>query len=127
VDGTRGPGNASGSLCVDHINEKRDSIGLGPLARWESGESCADEQAQSDAGSGEAHGAFGDCGESAQNECPGWPAPPESMIGDCLDMMWDEGPGGGHYENMSDTTRSEVACGFFTTTGGEVWAIQNFR
>ncbi|HVJ21852.1 MAG TPA: hypothetical protein VM686_40890 [Polyangiaceae bacterium] len=40
--------------------------------------------------------------------------------------MWDEGPGGGHYDNMAGDY-SEVFCGFYTTPDGEVWALQNFR
>ena len=46
--------------------------------------------------------------------------------------MWAEGPGAdfqahGHYINMSSTKYSKVACGFYKTPGGSVWAIQNFQ
>jgi hypothetical protein len=75
----------------------------------------------------QAHGAFGSCGENAQNECPGWPGPADQMIGSCLDAMWGEGPGGGHYDNMASTDRTEAACGFFTLANGEVWSVQNFH
>lgn len=85
-----------------------------------------------DSQSGQAHGAFGQCGEWAQNECPGWPGPPGGMITDCLQMMWDEGPGAdfnthGHYINMSSQQYTQVACGFYVTPSGDVWAIQNFK
>jgi hypothetical protein len=43
------------------------------------------------------------------------------------DMMWAEGPGGGRYDNMTSTGSTRVACGFHTTPGGEVWAVQDFR
>lgn len=76
---------------------------------------------------GRAHGAFGQCGELAQNECPGWAGPPADMIGDCLQLMWDEGPGGGHYDNMASEGYSEAACGFYQLSDGDVWAVQNFR
>jgi hypothetical protein len=27
---------------------------------------------------------------------------------------------------MTDPSVTKVACGFFTTSGGKVWAVQNF-
>ena len=116
---------------VDTINQLRGTIGLAPYARWNA-ESCASRRAQADAASGTAHGAFGSCGESAQDECPGWPGPPETMIGQCLAQMWAEGPGSdfsthGHYINMSSTSYTMAACGFFVLPDGSVWATQNFK
>ena len=54
------------------------------------------------------------------------------MIGNCLQMMWNEGPGTdfathGHYINMSSTSYTMFACGFFTLKNGSVWAVQNFK
>ena len=126
-----GDGSAA-QLCVDTINQHRASIGLGPLERWADAEGCSDGEAASDAQTGQAHGAFGQCQEFAQNECPGWPGPAESMIAGCLQMMWDEGPGEdfeahGHYINMSNTGYTKVACGFAATAEGSVWSVQNFR
>lgn len=130
--GSGGSNDAIAQLCVDTINMHRASIGLAPYGRWSGGEMCASDQCKSDSMSGQAHGAFGQCGEWAQNECPGWPGPPESMIQNCLQMMWDEGPGQdfqkhGHYINMSSTQYNEVACGFYQTPNGSWWAIQNFH
>jgi len=118
--------------CVDLINQHRASIGLPPLARWSEAEMCSDAEAKSDSETGMAHGAFGKCGEFAQNECPGWPGAPGDIIAPCLQMMWNEGPGEdfskhGHYINMSSTSYTKVACGFWTTADGSVWAVQNFR
>ncbi len=55
----------------------------------------------------------------------------DQVISGCLQMMWDEGPGEpfsahGHYINMSNTSYNRVACGFYTTPSGSVWAVQNF-
>ncbi|WP_441291007.1 CAP domain-containing protein [Sorangium sp. KYC3313] len=132
--GAGGSGGATGAaqLCVDTINEHRATLGLAPLARWVEAESCSDEEAESDGNTGEFHGAFGACNENAQNECPGWGGPPESMIVSCLQVMWDEGPGEdfekhGHFINMSSTRFTKVACGFHTFADGSVWAVQNFR
>ncbi|UQA55288.1 CAP domain-containing protein [Polyangium aurulentum] len=118
--------------CVEVINEYRASIGLPAYERWADGEACADGEAKSDAETGKAHGAFPRCGESAQNECPGWNGAPETMIDGCLEMMWNEGPGEdfsqhGHYLNMSNKDYKQVACGFFVTPSGSVWSVQNFK
>jgi hypothetical protein len=122
-----GGSNGLQQLCVDTINDYRASVGRPPLARWSSAESCSDQEAQSDGETNTPHGAFPSCGEFAQNECPGWPGPAEQMIIGCLDLMWDEGPGGGHYDNMENPQYTEVACGFATMSDGSIWAVQNFR
>ena len=119
-------------LCVDDINAFRATLGLPPYARWSAEEACASDEAAKDAAANQAHSAFGQCGEFAQNECPGWPGPPGSMIGNCLQMMWDEGPGAfnqghGHYINMSSTAYTKVACGFHVLANGKVWATQDFK
>jgi hypothetical protein len=117
--------------CVDRTNELRASLGLAPIPRLASAEPCVDGQAKSDSETGKAHGAFDACKDEvkgwrgiAQNECPGYSSV-ESALGGCLDMMWAEGPGGGHYDNMvGDST--QTACGFYTTPQGKVWMIQDF-
>jgi len=117
--------------CVERTNELRASLGLAPIPRLASAEPCVDGQAKSDSESGKAHGAFDAClGEvehwsgAGQNECPGY-ASVESTLGACLDMMWAEGPGGGHYDNMAGKS-THTACGFYTTPQGKVWMIQDF-
>jgi hypothetical protein len=124
---------SASELCVSLINKHRATVaGLEPYDRWTDAEVCTSEEAKSDAASGIAHGSFPQCGESAQNECPGWSGKPEEIIPGCLQMMWDEGPGEdfathGHYINMSSKEYTKVACGFFVLESGEVWAIQNFK
>jgi hypothetical protein len=132
--GSRDAGDEQGDArtrCVERTNELRASIGLGPIARLASAEPCVDGQAKSDSETGKAHGAFDAClGEvkswkaAGQNECPGY-ASVESALGTCLDMMWAEGPGGGHYDNMVGKS-THTACGLFTTPQGKVWMIQDF-
>ena len=129
--GGGGENSAAADLCVNTINQYRATLGLTPYTRWQGGETCADSEAKSDSQTGTAHGAFGTCQENAQNECPGWSGTPESIIPNCLKMMWDEGPGSdfqkhGHYINMSSTSYHEVACGFYVGSDG-VWSVQNFR
>ena len=123
---TTNDGSAA-DVCVATINQYRATKGLQALARWSATETCADSQAASDGSTKAAHGAFGKCGEVAQNECPGWPGPPATMIPKCLDAMWGEGPGGGHYEAMSSRLYTKVSCGFGTAPDGAIWAVQNFH
>ena len=118
--------------CVDGINQYRATLGVAPLARWTPNESCVDGESRDDSVTGRAHASFGRCGEMAQNACPGWPGPPEKMIGPCLDAMWKEGPGPegaahGHYINMSNASYTKVACGQFVMPTGDVWAVQYFQ
>jgi hypothetical protein len=118
---------SAADICVSTINRYRATKGLAPLARWSATEACADGQAVNDGSTNAAHGAFGTCGEIAQNECPGWPAPAATTIPKCLQAMWSEGPGGGHYEAMSSRIYTKVACGFGTAADGSIWAVQNFH
>lgn len=132
--GTGGVNDSFGDArkrCVDRTNELRATLRLAPIPRLASAEACVDGQAKSDSESGEAHGAFDACLNQvkswrgvAQNECPRYPSV-DAALGGCLDAMWAEGPGGGHYENMvGDSTHT--ACGLYTTPQGEVWMIQDF-
>ena len=119
--------------CVDEINMYRSTLGLPPYTRWQSAEDCSDGEAESDAMTNTPHGAFGTCGEWAQNECPGWPSNDvNGSLKQCLAQMWAEGPGQdfnlhGHYINMSSEKYTQVACGFYITGGGKLWAVQNFK
>jgi Cysteine-rich secretory protein family len=117
-------------LCVQRTNEYRARVGVGAVARRSDAEACGDAQASSDGASRTAHGAFGQCRERAQNECPGWPGTPEDVINRCLAMMFAEGPGAGpshgHYINMTDTKYRGVSCGISTQPNGELWIVQDF-
>jgi len=131
--GSPGANDAYGDArirCVDRTNALRASKGLSPIPRLVSAEPCVDGQAKSDSESGKAHGAFDACLDqvewrgAGQNECPGYGSV-DSTLGACLDMMWAEGPGGGHYDNMVGGS-THTACGFHTTPAGKVWMVQDF-
>ena len=121
--------------CVRRVNQLRAECQcLPPLERWVEGESCADQHAEYDAMTNQAHNGFreGICQPSGrgQNECPGYQSEGQ-VISLCLQQMWDEGPGEpfsahGHYINMTNPSHQRVACGFYTTSQGRVWAIQNY-
>jgi hypothetical protein len=128
--------------CVDRINQFRTQCACLPaLARWTDGEACADQMSEYDAMQDTAHAGFEagicDSGKGGQNECPGYSSDAQ-VISLCLQQMWSEGPGTqnpcngqcfedhGHFINMTSTTMTKVACGFYTTSSGKVWAAQNF-
>jgi cysteine-rich secretory family protein len=128
------PYAAARQACVDKINMFRATLGLAALTRWTAEEACTDGEAKSDSESGTAHGAFSACTELAQDECPGWPSVDAIAGGtkSCLDQMWAEGPGTpyeahGHYINMSNPKYTTVACGYYTTPDGKIWAAQDLR
>jgi len=138
-------------ICIDKINALRATKSLPAYSRWESAEDCVDGQATSDEQANDPHGAFGQCGENAQNECLGGGA---ARIETCLQSMWDEknlpgcsgcdacadaydpncpdcdfygtetGKACGHYVNMSAKYFHQAACGF-SDLGG--WAAIDFR
>lgn len=120
--------------CVDLINSYRAELGKAPLSRWNAGEGCAVTEATSDAASDEAHGAFGACGELAQNTCPKF-ASVDSVLGGCLLAMFCEGPSPsgkwdsshGHHMNMLNGDYTMVACGFYRQTDGRYWVNMNFK
>ncbi|MBX3220402.1 MAG: hypothetical protein KF795_07790 [Labilithrix sp.] len=126
-DVVTGTGESANELCWSTINEYRKRAGLPLYERWTEAEACSDGEAKSDAETNRPHGAFPRCGELAQNECPGTPGPPEEGIPGCLAMMWAEGPGGGHHDNMASTQYTKAACGVFVTSRGAIWSVQNFR
>lgn len=128
--------------CVDRINQFRTQCAcLPPLARWTDGEACADQMAQYDSTmSSMPHAGFMAricSGGTAQDECPGYRSD-QQVIQTCLQQMWSEGPGPmnpctgscyqthGHFINMTSSSTTRVACGFFTTSNGQLWAVQNF-
>lgn len=132
--GTTNPNDPYGDArirCVDRTNELRATKGLAPIPRLASAEPCADGQAKSDSESGKAHGAFDACLDQvkgwkgvAQNECPNYGSV-EDTLTKCLDAMWAEGPGGGHYDNMTGKS-TDTACGIYTMPNGKVWLVQDF-
>jgi hypothetical protein len=127
--------------CVTRVNQFRACVCMGPLSRNTAAEACANQQAQHDSETGVAHSGFTDniCSPrgSAQNECPGYRSVAQT-INTCVLSMFDEGPpptstctgacyqSYGHFINMTNTRYKSVACGFYTTPGGQVWQVQNY-
>jgi len=133
-------------LCLDTINSLRASIGRAPLVAWPAINTCVDSQSTADETASTAHSAFGDCGESSQDECLG--SNNTSRLVNCLNSMWNEKNNAacsgcdacsaapwrtcancdyntcGHYVNMSAQFYTQVSCGF-SSLGG--WSTQDFK
>ncbi len=126
---------AEKKLCLDTINAYRAKVGLGPLAWSRSLEAFADQGARYDSERDAAHGHFsafskGAVPSDAENAVPGWPLKSyrtvAAVVAEGAKMMWAEGPGGGHYENIKGR-HSQVGCGIYVTSAGDVWVLHDFK
>lgn len=122
-------------FCVDETNRYRAMVGKASLARDSGLEIFADEGAQQDAAQKSAHAHFthNENGTAyAENEIPGWFGWTLSQYKDVhgviqagLATMWAEGPGGGHYDNMTgDYTK--LGCGV-NVAGDQVTVVQDYK
>lgn len=122
-------------LCLDTINALRAGLGLAKVAWSKSLEAFADQGARYDAERNKAHAHFGawstrSVPSDAENAIPGWPLKEyksvAKVVRDGAKSMWDEGPGGGHYENIRGD-HTQVGCGIYVTPSGAVWVIHDFK
>lgn len=126
---------AEKKLCIDTINACRKSLGLAAVVWSKSLEAFADEGARYDAGTNTAHDHFSKFSSravpaDAENAVPAWPLKNYKTVAAIVQkgtaMMWAEGPGGGHYENIRGN-QTEVGCGIYVMPSGNVWMIQDFK
>jgi uncharacterized protein YkwD len=126
---------AEKKLCLDTINALRATLGLKSVAWSASLEAFADQGARYDAERNAAHGHFSAFSKQAvpsdaENAIPGWSLKNSKtvakVVADGAKMMWDEGPGGGHYENIKGS-HAAVGCGIYVTAAGAVWVIHDFK
>jgi uncharacterized protein YkwD len=80
------------------------------------------------------HGHFKDAADTVhcrtmgenQGDPGGWaPGPPRAQIDQMLDMMMQEGPGGGHYDNILDRRWARVGIGV-VNPGGAMYFTNDF-
>lgn len=139
--GAAGQGSGSGvqpagmyamekAFCLEQTNRYRAMVGKPPLTWSVQLEAYADEGAQQDAASRTPHGHFsatGGGGAFAENEIPWWQGGPGDVlevVRGGLELMWAEGPGGGHYENIIGSYGT-LGCGIYVGNGA-VTVIQDF-
>lgn len=120
--------------CVELVNQYRATVHRSPLARSGKLEAFAAKAAANDGRAHVGHQYFrrtnGGGVSHAENAIPWWPLASidggvRGALEQGLQMMWDEGPSGGHYRNMVGR-HSEIGCGIFVN-GGEVTIVQEFR
>jgi hypothetical protein len=131
-DGGTG-GSSAHEFCVSETNRYRQIKGKPALARSAQLEAYADEGAQIDFSS-TPHDHFTQTNGGgiafAENECPGqfgWMVTAgeseSDVVGRCIKAFYDEGPGGGHYENMMGAY-TKVGCGIYQA-GGKITIVQD--
>lgn len=119
--------------CVDQINGFRASLGRPALRRSESLDAFSEQAARIDAEAHDPHLYFrqtnGAGVSMAQNEIPWWKltmfGTVSKVIRQGLAQEFAEGPGGGHFDNITGGY-TEVACGI-AVVNGEVTVTQDFR
>lgn len=134
------PTDADLQFCVDENNRYRATVASPPLARSSALEAFATIGAQVDYAARTAHSHFttskGIPGAraSGENEIPGfggWNLNGKTktlhdVIAAGLLDMWNEGPGGGHYENMKSTKFTQLGCGVFVAANRDVTVTMDY-
>jgi uncharacterized protein YkwD len=119
--------------CVDLVNQYRATAKRSPLQRSAALEAFAAKAAANDGLAHVGHQYFrrtnGGGVSRAENAIPWWPLSSVGGVRGALEqglqMMWDEGPSGGHYRNIV-ARHSEIGCGIFVNRD-EVTIVQEFR
>jgi hypothetical protein len=124
---------AAREYCKDVVNAYRARLGLSQLVRDPAIEEFADEGAEYDSQPACAypyHCHYYENYGAVQGECevPGSPlyASVEQIIDDTVEMMWNEGPGGGHYVYLTEPSFTRIGCGFYLTSSDYLWIVYDF-
>ncbi len=142
VPGDSGPDSGNGSAdpvqvartaCVTETNRLRATVGKPAVAESATLETYANAGAQEDfAGSPHDHFRRTQGGgiSFAENECPHWSLSGQGagdytrLVKACIAAFFSEGPGGGHYDNMTGNYGT-LGCGIYAS-GDAVTIIQDF-
>ena len=123
------------AFCVEETNKYRLATNRKPFQRSRELDAFAAEGAKHDARVRQPHHHFntaqfpGSFSGLAENELPWWhleaAGSVRTVIRDGIASMWAEGPGGGHYENLTGKY-TEMGCGIYID-GEEITVVQDFR
>jgi uncharacterized protein YkwD len=119
------------TFCVTETNRYRATLGRAALTRSSALEAYAAVGAREDGLAHAGHQHFrstnGGGIASAENEVPWWTSSNSvhGVVQQGLALMWAEGPGGAHYENMRGPF-TQLGCGVFVN-GNEITVVQDFR
>jgi uncharacterized protein YkwD len=122
---------------LDTLNNYRVQAGAPALAisdelsrfSYEASVAFAQPGAQAHAyflGAGDCIWQDGFCSNAEENQAPDWPAADvDATIDAILQAMMDEGPGGGHHDNIMDPNNRLVGIGLFLQNG-RLWLTNDF-
>jgi uncharacterized protein YkwD len=117
---------------LDALNSYRAANGASALVLDSDLDNFAGTGSQQLAAGGAAHGHFmqaisdktiwtsGFCGGAGENQAPNWPVNGDenATIDGILKAMMDEGPGGGHHDNIVNPAYVSVGVGLLVQSGG---------
>jgi len=118
------------AFCVSEVNRYRVLAGMIALSRSAALDSFATESAEMDGKASQPHQHFSATGgagiSSAETELLRWRgASVHAIIEKGLSMMWQQGPGGEHYDIIAGPY-SEIGCGIYIGASG-VTVAQDYR
>jgi len=137
--GSAGGGGGGGSTTADaHVQHNLDMLnmyraqaGVAPLALDDQLSMFSTTASMQLEATQQAHGYFmqqaqsgalwgqGFCSSAAENQAPGWPVngDEDATIDAILKAMMDEGPGGGHHDNIVNPAYRSVGVGLVLQSG----------
>ena len=71
----------------------------------------------------------GFCNGAAENQAPNWPIPNgdvDKVVDAILKAMMDEGPGGGHHDNILASSSTRVGVGLIVDAQQQLWFTNDF-
>ncbi|MDB4965262.1 MAG: hypothetical protein JWN44_951 [Myxococcales bacterium] len=71
----------------------------------------------------------GFCSGAAENQAPNWPVTGgdvDSVVDKILKAMMDEGPGGGHHDNILNRSMTRVGVGLLVDEYNRLWFTNDF-
>jgi len=122
--------------ALDKMNGYRAAANVAPFTLDGRLSAFAAEGSRELAAGGSAHGHFADagsdiwqagfCNDAAENQAPGWPGgDAATVIDSMLQSMMDEGPGGGHHDNIMNADLSRIGVGL-VNQGGAFYFTTDF-
>jgi uncharacterized protein YkwD len=128
---------------LDTLNAYRAQAGVAPLVLDDQLSTFSVEAASQLEATGQAHGYFmqqgasgalwqqGFCSTAAENQAPAWPlssfgGDEDATVDAILKAMMDEGPGGGHHDNILDPASARVGVGLIVDAEQQLWLSNDF-
>jgi len=147
--GSAGSGGGGGTLDahvqhnLDMLNMYRAQAGVGPLTVDDQLSMFSTTASNMLEATGQAHGYFasqgqsgalwseGFCSSAAENQAPGWALSSfggsmDATVDAILKAMMDEGPGGGHHDNILEASSVRVGVGLVLDAQQQLWFTNDF-